>query len=74
MILPFLCCPQAHHVSKHDKLPWDPTLYEDVQAKYGATTQGVAVRGTTNAKKLKGKNPKAEMDDLLAAGLSGGKK
>lgn len=44
---------QAHHVSKHDKLPWDPTLYEDVQAKYGATTQGVAVRGTTNAKKLK---------------------
>lgn len=44
---------QAHHDSKHDKMPWDPTLYEDVQAKYGGTTQGVAVRGTTNAKKLK---------------------
>ena len=27
-----------------------------MQAKYGATTQGVAVRGTTNAKKLKVNN------------------
>lgn len=44
---------QAHHESKHEKLPWDPSLYEDVQAKHGGTTQGVAVRGTTNAKKLK---------------------
>ena len=48
-----LPCRQAHHDSKHPKLPWDPSLYEDVQAKYGATTKGVAVRGTTNAKKLK---------------------
>ncbi|CBJ31894.1 expressed unknown protein [Ectocarpus siliculosus] len=65
---------KAHHESKHTKLPWDPSLYEDVQAKHGGTTQGVAVRGTTNAKKLKGKNPKADLDDLLAAGLRAGKK
>eukprot|EP00903_Cladosiphon_okamuranus_P012463 g11672.t1 len=71
---PSLVSMKAHHDAKHPKLPWDPNLYEDVQAKYGATTTGVAVRGTTNAKKLKGKNPKAELDDLLAAGLSGGKK
>ncbi|CAM9682330.1 unnamed protein product [Ectocarpus sp. 12 AP-2014] len=71
---PSLTSMKAHHESKHVKLPWDPSLYEDVQAKHGGTTQGVAVRGTTNAKKLKGKNPKADLDDLLAAGLRGGKK
>lgn len=45
---------QIHHDAKHDKLPWDPALYEDVHAKHGgSTTVGVAIRGTTNAKKLK---------------------
>lgn len=72
---PSLTSMKIHHDAKHDKLPWDPNLYEDVHAKHGgATTQGVAVRGTTNAKKLKGKGGKSELDDLLAAGLSGGKK
>ncbi|CAM9502041.1 unnamed protein product [Ascophyllum nodosum] len=71
---PSLTSMQAHHISKHDKLPWDPSLYEDVQAKYGGTTQGVAVRGTTNAKKLKGKTTsKSETEDLLAVGLKGAK-
>ncbi|CAM9487243.1 unnamed protein product, partial [Choristocarpus tenellus] len=44
---------QDHHESRHEKLPWDPSLYEDVHEKYGSTTTGVAIRGTTNAKKLK---------------------
>ncbi|CAM9633544.1 unnamed protein product [Discosporangium mesarthrocarpum] len=42
-----------HHNSRHDKIPWDPSLFEDVHAKHGGTTQGIAVRGTTNSKKLK---------------------
>eukprot|EP00294_Goniomonas_avonlea_P017959 CAMPEP_0114555792 /NCGR_PEP_ID=MMETSP0114-20121206/8941_1 /TAXON_ID=31324 /ORGANISM="Goniomonas sp, Strain m" /LENGTH=101 /DNA_ID=CAMNT_0001740947 /DNA_START=50 /DNA_END=355 /DNA_ORIENTATION=+ len=38
---------QAHHDSKHSKLPWDPAACTNTHAVYGGTTQGVAVRGST---------------------------
>jgi hypothetical protein len=48
-----------HHASKHDKLPFADADYIDVHAIHGGvTTVGVAVRGTTNAEKLKKKAEK----------------
>ncbi len=50
---------QIHHDAKHDKLPFAEADYIDVhEAAGGVTTQGIAVRGTTNAEKLKKKETK----------------
>ena len=47
---------RAHHDARHEKLPWKETDYEDVhEAAGGVTTVGIAVRGTTNAEKLRAK-------------------
>lgn len=47
---------RAHHDSKHEKLPWNESDYTNVhELTGGVTTVGVAVRGTTNAEKLKKK-------------------
>lgn len=37
---------QAHHESKHSKLPWDEAAYTDQHEAQGGTTKGVAVRGS----------------------------
>jgi hypothetical protein len=38
---------QAHHDSKHPKLPWEPEKCQNVHVEAGGvTTQGVAVRGS----------------------------
>lgn len=51
---------RAHHDSKHDKLAFSESDYVDVHELHGGvTTVGVAVRGTTNAEKLKKKAEKA---------------
>jgi hypothetical protein len=48
---------RAHHDAKHEKLEWKEGDYTDVhEAHGGVTTVGVAVRGTTNAEKLKKKS------------------
>jgi len=45
---------KIHHDAKHEKLAFLEADYEDIhEAHGGVTTQGVAVRGTTNAEKLK---------------------
>jgi hypothetical protein len=47
---------RIHHDAKHEKLPYADADYMDVhEAHGGVTTVGVAVRGTTNAEKLKKK-------------------
>ena len=49
----------AHHDSKHEKLPFLESDYTNVhEAHGGVTTVGVAVRGTTNAEKLKKRGEK----------------
>ena len=50
---------KMHWESKHHKLPWDETKFEDTHKKYGGTVQGVAVAGSANTKKTKRKT-KAE--------------
>jgi hypothetical protein len=46
---------KQHHESKHDKLPFSESDYTDVHELHGGvTTQGIAVRGTTNAEKIVG--------------------
>lgn len=50
---------RIHHDAKHDKLEFREEDYEDVHEKHGGvTTQGVAIRGTTNSEKLKKKGAK----------------
>jgi hypothetical protein len=50
---------RAHHDSKHDKLTWREEDYTNVHELHGGvTTVGVAVRGTTNAEKLKKREEK----------------
>lgn len=50
---------KIHHEAKHDKLAFLEADYFDAHAAVGgATTVGVAVRGTTNAEKLKKKEEK----------------
>ena len=47
---------QDHHEARHPAVPWVPEVVaEDVHAKYGGTTQGVAVRGSKDENKLKAK-------------------
>eukprot|EP00241_Pyramimonas_parkeae_P008953 CAMPEP_0114252658 /NCGR_PEP_ID=MMETSP0058-20121206/15956_1 /TAXON_ID=36894 /ORGANISM="Pyramimonas parkeae, CCMP726" /LENGTH=106 /DNA_ID=CAMNT_0001366611 /DNA_START=124 /DNA_END=444 /DNA_ORIENTATION=- len=43
---------QAHHDSKHSKVPFDPEACVNVHEIHGGTTQGVAVRGSTKKKPL----------------------
>lgn len=48
-----------HHTAKHDKLAWVEADYTNVHELHGGvTTVGVAVRGTTNAEKLKKREEK----------------
>ena len=55
-----LAIARVHHESKHSKIPFLESDYTDVHALVGGvTTVGVAVRGTTNAEKLKKKGPGA---------------
>lgn len=50
---------RAHHDSKHEKLPFSESDYTNIHELHGGvTTVGVAVRGTTNAEKLKKKGEK----------------
>ena len=56
---PSLKSMRMHWDSKHSKLPWDETKFEDTHKKYGGTVQGVAVKGSGNTKKTKRKT-KAE--------------
>lgn len=51
---------EAHWDSKHSKMgAFDIAQFSDKHAEAGGvTTQGTAVRGTTNAKKLKGRDEK----------------
>ena len=50
---------RIHHDAKHDKLAFTESDYFDVhEAHGGVTTAGIAVRGTTNAEKLKKKADK----------------
>ena len=37
------------------KIPWDETIYIDVQAIHGGSTKGVAVHGTLKTDKVKAK-------------------
>lgn len=47
---------KQHHESKHDKLAFAESDYTDVHEMHGGvTTQGIAVRGTTNAEKIRHK-------------------
>ncbi len=41
---------QIHFEAKHPKLPWEEDKIIDMHALVGATTQGVAVRGSTKKK------------------------
>ena len=42
---------QAHHESKHPKLPWEPEKCQDMHAESGGvTTAGVGVRGSLKKK------------------------
>jgi len=51
---------KQHHESKHDKLPFAESDYTDVHELHGGvTTQGIAVRGTTNAEKIVGARSRA---------------
>eukprot|EP00976_Prorocentrum_cordatum_P095707 1190277-Prorocentrum_minimum.AAC.8 len=49
---------EAHHDSKHSKVPFDASACSNTHDIYGGTTQGIAVRGTLNPKKLKEKEDK----------------
>ena len=43
---------QDHWDSKHSKLPWDPTQFQDTHAANGGvTTAGVGVRGSIKKEK-----------------------
>ena len=42
---------KIHHDAKHPKTEWDESRYEDLQAKHGGSTQGVAVKGSMTAAK-----------------------
>jgi hypothetical protein len=47
---------KAHHEAKHDKIAFSEGDYTDVHELHGGvTTQGIAVRGTTNAEKIRHK-------------------
>eukprot|EP00470_Lotharella_oceanica_P004560 CAMPEP_0170173570 /NCGR_PEP_ID=MMETSP0040_2-20121228/6863_1 /TAXON_ID=641309 /ORGANISM="Lotharella oceanica, Strain CCMP622" /LENGTH=152 /DNA_ID=CAMNT_0010414815 /DNA_START=81 /DNA_END=539 /DNA_ORIENTATION=- len=51
---PSLTTLKIHHEAKHPKIPFDPEKAQNVHAKYGGSTRGVAVHGTLkNAKKKK---------------------
>jgi len=50
---------RMHWDSKHGKIEWDETKFEDQHKKFGGTVQGVAVKGSGNTKKTKRKT-KAE--------------
>ncbi len=48
-----------HHTARHERTPFAESDYTDVHALHGGvTTVGVAVRGTTNAEKIKKKGEK----------------
>ena len=38
---------KLHHESKHSKITFDESKYENVHEKYGGTTKGIAVKGST---------------------------
>ena len=41
---------EAHHDSKHSKVPFDPEKCSNLQEIHGGTTQGIAVRGSVKKK------------------------
>ncbi|BDA44532.1 Protein METHYLENE BLUE SENSITIVITY 1 [Coccomyxa sp. Obi] len=41
---------QIHFEAKHPKLPWEQDKIIDMHALVGATTQGIAIRGSTKKK------------------------
>ena len=50
---------KIHHDAKHEKIAFAESDYFDAhEAAGGVTTAGIAVRGTTNAEKLKKKEEK----------------
>ena len=58
---------KQHHESKHDKLPFAESDYTDVHELHGGvTTQGIAVRGTTNAEKIVGARARTRPRAALA--------
>ena len=46
----WLSASQIHFVAKHPKLPWEEDKIINMHELIGATTQGLAVRGSTKKK------------------------
>lgn len=71
---PSLKSMQDHHENRHPSVVWNPEACTDLHELVGGvTTKGVAVRGTTDAKRLKLKEEKvAERVEKVKSGKLGG--